>query len=95
MRVAYEPILLAYRVNIVFVGHVHAYQRSTMVANNTVVAPETGAGIWHFMAGISGKELYTTWLDQPEWVVTRNATFWGAAYLTVPNGTHAYCEWGS
>ena len=49
MRVAYESLLLQYRVNAVFVGHVHAFQRTLMVANNSVVAPETGAGLYHFM----------------------------------------------
>ena len=90
MRRAIEPMLLAYRVNAVFVGHVHAYQRTHMVANNTVVDPSTGAGIYHFMVGISGKELYQVWRpDNYTWLATRDATFWGTSYLWVPNATHA------
>ena len=56
----------------------------------------TGAGMWHFMVGVSGKELYTNWQDAAgfPWMANRDATFWGTAYLEVPNATHARCEWG-
>ena len=148
MRVALEPLLLANRVNAVFVGHVrvawhvrsaaqpcdspqpqqqgrdgytvdparpppplphtharprprprrrphpaqvHAYQRTHLVDNNSVVDPGTGAaGMYHFMVGTSGKELYQTWsTTEFPWVAARNATFWGPAFLYVPNATHA------
>jgi hypothetical protein len=89
-RVAYEPVLLKHRVNIVVTGHVHAFQRTAMVADNAVVDPATGAGIYHWMVGMGGKELYQQW--RPEdfpWVAARDATFWGYAVLSVPNATHA------
>ena len=90
MRVAYEPMFLAYRVNAVFVGHVHAYQRTQMVADYNVVDPSTGGGIWHFMVGTSGKGLYKIWQNETfPWVASRNATFWGPSFLYVPNATHA------
>ena len=96
-RVAYEPILLAARVNIVVTGHVHAFQRTTLVADNAVVQPGSGeAGIYHWMVGMGGKELYQQWRpDDFPWVAARDATFWGYAVLSVPNATHAgmtiYC----
>jgi hypothetical protein len=87
-RLAHEQTLLDYRVNAVFVGHVHAFQRTRMVFNNTVVDPATGAGIYHFLAGISGKELYQTWMPQAfPWLAARNASVWGTAVISA-NATH-------
>ena len=89
-RLAYEPVLLKHRVNLVVTGHVHATQRTTMVADNVVIDPATGEGIYHWMVGHGGKELYQTW--RPEdfpWVAARDATFWGYAVLIIPNATHA------
>ena len=53
-RLAYEPLLLAARVNIAMTGHVHGFQRTKMVANNEVVQ---AGGIYHWMVGMGGKEL--------------------------------------
>ena len=65
MRVAYEPILLAARVNIVMVGHVHAFQRTPLVgADGEVMPVESGLGAYHWMVGISGKSLYANWVPE-------------------------------
>jgi len=102
MRVAYEPLLLAYRVNAVLVGHVHAFQRTKLVAASGLVVDEaSGQGILHWMVGMSGKDLYSTWRSEefPEpqppdappndWVAARDATFFGFSSIEVPNATHA------
>ena len=87
-RLAHEQTLLDFRVNAVFVGHVHAFQRTHMVFNNSVVDPRTGAGIYHLMAGISGKELYQTWVPQSfPWMAKRNASVWGTAVISA-NASH-------
>ena len=108
MMVAYEPLLLAARVNIVMVGHVHAFQRTPLVgADGEVMPVESGLGAYHWMVGISGKSLYANWVPEefPEpqpsgkppnnWVAARDSTFFGMAFLEVPNATHArmvvYC----
>jgi len=81
-RVAYEPLLLAARVNAVITGHVHAFQRTKMVADNQVVA---SGGMYHFLLGMGGKELYQQWrepLSDYPWVAARDATFWGYSVLT-------------
>lgn len=36
MRQAYEPLLFKYNVDIMFLGHVHAYERTKPVYNYTV-----------------------------------------------------------
>ena len=91
-RLAYEALLLEYRVNVVLVGHVHGYQRTTLVFNDSVVSEASGAGIWHFMVGMGGKELYTVWrepLSDYPWVAVRRADFFGYATLTVFNASSA------
>lgn len=66
MRVSLEPTLIAAGVNAVFAGHVHAYERSFPVDNNTVV-PAGQGGIVHFNIGDAGASLYTTWLPVRPW----------------------------
>ena len=102
MREVYEPMFLAARVNAVLVGHVHAFQRTKLVAARGLVVDETsGAGILHWMVGMSGKALYPNWRPEPfpepqptdapanDWVAARDATFFGFSTIEVPNATHA------
>jgi len=60
------------------------------VCNNTCVAP--GEGIVHITTGDGGAGLYTTWWDQPDWSLIRNAQ-WGSSEFTVLNATHAIYSW--
>lgn len=52
MRVAYEPLLIAAGASMVVSGHVHAYERSHPVDDNTVV--DDGQGMVHFTCGDGG-----------------------------------------
>jgi hypothetical protein len=66
MRQAYEPLLLSAGVDIVFNGHVHAYERSYPVANFSRSEP---CGIVHIVVGSAGNDeglsaLPDGWLDQ-------------------------------
>lgn len=90
MRKSVEPILLAAGVNAVFGGHVHAYERSTPVANN-VVQPN-GQGIVHFNIGDGGAGLYTGWYPTPAWSAYHEAT-WGHGEFSMTNATHATWTW--
>lgn len=90
MRQAYEQTLINARVNCVFSGHVHAYERSTNVNNNKVVP--NGQGMVHFNIGDGGADLYTTWLTQPAWSAFRQAT-WGHGEFQIMNSTAAVWTW--
>lgn len=66
MRQAYEPLLLEAGADIVFNGHVHAYERSYLVANYSRSEP---CGIVHIVVGSAGNDegLSATpdgWIDQ-------------------------------
>ena len=102
MRVEYEPLFLAARVNVVMVGHVHAFQRTKMIgASGLVVDDASGKGIVHWMVGMTGKSLYKSWRPEPypepqppdapqnDWVAAKDATFFGFSTIEVPNATHA------
>jgi hypothetical protein len=87
-----EQLFIDAGVSAIFSGHVHAYERSTPVNNNKVVAPGPG-GIVHFNVGDAGAGLYMTWQSpQPQWSAFRNAT-WGHGRFVVLNGTHAEWTW--
>jgi len=90
MRVAYEPLLIAAGVNAVFSGHVHAYERSTPVDDNKVVAD--GEGMVHFNTGDGGASLYTKWITIPDTSAYHSAEF-GYSKFTIVNASHAHFEW--
>lgn len=61
MRQSYEPLLYSYGVDLVFNGHIHAYERTKPVKNYTV--DECGAV--HIVIGDGGniEKLYQTFID--------------------------------
>ena len=95
-RLAYEQLFVSARVNVILNGHVHGYERTRMVNNNTLVDPATGGGIYYFTLGFGGKELYQTWLpfDQlrTNFSAARSSAFWGFGVLSAPNATHMTIE---
>lgn len=88
---AYESMFIKYGVSAVFSGHVHAYERSTPVANFKVMPPGPGSMV-HLNIGDGGAGLYTTWLAEQPWSAYRNAT-WGHGRFSVLNLTHAAWTW--
>lgn len=52
MRQLYEQVLVTYSVDIIFNGHVHAYERSKPVFNYTV--DKTGCAPMHIVIGDAG-----------------------------------------
>ncbi|KAG6479169.1 probable purple acid phosphatase 20 [Zingiber officinale] len=91
MRVAVEALLYGYRVDAVFAGHVHAYERFTRVNNNIA----DGCGPVHITIGDGGNRegLASKFLNpQPSISVFREASF-GHGRLAVVNATHARWSW--
>lgn len=91
MMATMEPLLYAAKVDIVFAGHVHAYERSTRVYMRNVHP----CGAVHITIGDGGNHegLATRFVDpQPEWSVFREASF-GHGELRVANATHAHWSW--
>jgi hypothetical protein len=83
---------VSYGVSAVFGGHVHAYERSRPVFNNSVLPPGRGS-MTHFNIGDGGADLYTGWLSpQPAWSAFRDAVY-GHGQLRLLNATHAAWTW--
>ncbi|KAL1192300.1 Purple acid phosphatase 10 [Cardamine amara subsp. amara] len=102
MRVMYEPWFVKYKVDVVFAGHVHAYERSERVSN---IAYNIVNGICHPVKDQSAP-VYITIGDggnveglatkmtepQPKYSAYREASF-GHAIFSIKNRTHAYYGW--
>ena len=90
-RKQYEPLLYKYGVDIVMNGHIHAYERSYPVYNNTV----DPCGITHLVLGDGGnyQNAYVPWIDPVKpWSAFREASF-GVASLTILSATQANFTW--
>ena len=90
-RRQYEALLYSYGVDIVMNGHVHAYERSYPVYNNTV----NPCGITHLVLGDAGnyENAYVPWITpQASWSAFREASF-GVASLNVMSATQANYTW--
>lgn len=91
MMKAMETILKEAQVDVLFAGHVHAYERTTRVFKGQADA----CGIVHITIGDGGNRegLAQTFLDpKPDWSLYREASF-GHGTLQVVNATHAHWTW--
>ncbi|XP_024515979.1 purple acid phosphatase 18 [Selaginella moellendorffii] len=91
MMHALEPMLREAKVDIVFAGHVHAYERTARVYSGQL----DECGIMHITIGDGGNRegLARRFRDpQPEWSIFREASF-GHGELQVVNATHAHWSW--
>ena len=91
MREHIEPLMVKHKVNLVFNGHIHAYQRSKPVASGKV----TATGPIHIVMGAGGRAAKAAFLhEEPEdWVEVRDATIYGYGLLEICNKTHARWDW--
>lgn len=92
-----EPLLYEYGVDILLGGHVHSYERSFPVYNNTL--DECGIVSLNLGDGGNYEGAYVPWrIDNstvngaPEWSAFRESSF-GVGGLTVVNSTHAFYAW--
>ncbi|GLD96832.1 hypothetical protein PINS_up005515 [Pythium insidiosum] len=98
LRACLEPLLLAHRVDAVFSGHYHAYERTCPVARQVCrVDPVTGhsQAPVHIMIGSGGAELddidYALDANTTAWSVNRQQDY-GYGRLHVHNETHVHFE---
>ncbi|XAR72784.1 4-nitrophenylphosphatase [Bertholletia excelsa] len=102
MRVVYEPWFVKYKVDVVFSGHVHAYERSERVSNiaynvvNGICTPvkDQSAPVYIIIGdGGNIEGLATNMTEpQPKYSAFREASF-GHATFAIKNRTHAYYSW--
>jgi len=91
MRGSMEDMLCFGGVDVVFAGHVHAYERIGPVYNGTMQK----GGITYINVGDGGNRegLAVHYLTpQPQWSVMRQASY-GHGKVEIVNGTHAYWTW--
>lgn len=102
MRVMYEPWFVQFKVDLVFAGHVHAYERSERISNvgynivngKCTPARDQSAPIYITIGDGGNLEGLATNMSepQPEYSAFREASF-GHATLEIHNRTHAYYSW--
>ncbi len=90
MRKSIEPLLYEYGVDVVLSGHIHCYERSAPVYNNTV--DSCGPTYLNIGDGGNYEGTYVDWRTQPDWSEFRESSF-GIGELTIYNETHAYFQW--
>ncbi|CAA3021661.1 purple acid phosphatase 18-like [Olea europaea subsp. europaea] len=91
MMAAMEPLLYAAGVDIVFAGHVHAYERSKRAYNGK----SDPCGAVHITIGDGGNReglAHKYREPEPEWSIFREASF-GHGELMIMNSTHALWSW--
>ncbi|GLT42832.1 hypothetical protein SLA2020_168130 [Shorea laevis] len=86
MRVMYESWFVQYKVDVVFAGHVHAYERSERVSN---IAYNITNGL---STPVKDQLANNMTEPQPAYSVYREASF-GHAVFSIKNRTHAYYSW--
>jgi len=86
-----EPLLIDYKVNMVFNGHVHAYLRTKNVAYSEVKKN----GPIHIVVGAGGRAAKAEYLNEEpeEWVGVRDASWYGYGILEICNRTHIRWDW--
>ncbi|KQK10030.1 purple acid phosphatase 2 [Brachypodium distachyon] len=102
MRVMYEPWFVKYKVDVVFAGHVHAYERTHRISNvayniiNGLCSPipDQSAPVYITIGDGGNQEGLATNMSepQPRYSAFREASF-GHAILDIKNRTHAYYAW--
>lgn len=86
-----EPLIVKYRANLVFTGHIHAYSRTATVSHGTV----TPTGTIHITVGAGGRKCEGPFKSpEPEpWIHVRDATIYGYGMLRILNHTTAVWDW--
>ncbi|KAK8913592.1 Phosphoenolpyruvate phosphatase [Platanthera zijinensis] len=102
MRAAFESWFVQFKIDLIFAGHVHAYERSYRVSNinynitvgNCYPVPDKSAPVYITVGDGGNQEgLASRFLEpQPEYSAYREASY-GHAVLELKNRTHAFYHW--
>ncbi|XP_016650475.1 PREDICTED: purple acid phosphatase 2-like [Prunus mume] len=102
IRVTFEPWFVKYKVDVIFNGHVHAYERSERVSNvaynvvNANCTPVKDESAPVYVTVGDGGNLEGLWTimtePQPDYSLFREASF-GHGIFDIKNRTHAYFSW--
>ncbi|GJN38932.1 hypothetical protein PR202_gb28013 [Eleusine coracana subsp. coracana] len=102
MRAAFEKWFVKYKVDLVFAGHVHAYERSYRISNvnynitsgNRYPVPNKSAPVYITVGDGGNQEgLASRFYDpQPDYSAFREASY-GHSILQLKNRTHAIYQW--
>ena len=86
-----EPLFVEQKVNLVFSGHIHAYQRTHNVALDQL----DPRGPMHITVGAGGRACEAPFFQREpeEWIAVRDATMYGYGMFRVHNATMAEWEW--
>jgi hypothetical protein len=85
MRAAMESLMLKYEVDVVFNGHVHAYERTHPVVDEKV---DCKKGINYVTIGDGGnrEQFATPWVvDQPDWSAIREFAYVAIRFHHAPS----------
>ncbi|KAF2287245.1 hypothetical protein GH714_039435 [Hevea brasiliensis] len=102
MRSVFESWFVCFKVDLVFAGHVHAYERSYRISNihynvssgDRYPIPDKSAPVYITVGdggnqeGLAGR----FWDPQPEYSAFREASY-GHSSLEIRNRTHAFYHW--
>ncbi|KAM2053271.1 hypothetical protein EV1_002855 [Malus domestica] len=102
MRVMFEAWFVEYKVDVVFSGHVHAYERSERISNvaydivnaNCTPVKDQSAPVYITVGDGGNLEGLSTVMTepQPDYSVFREASF-GHGIFDIKNRTHAHFSW--
>ncbi|XP_038887332.1 purple acid phosphatase 2 [Benincasa hispida] len=102
MRVMYESWFVQYKVDVVFAGHVHAYERSERISNiaynivngHCIPVKDQSAPVYITIGDGGNLEGLATNMTEPQpaYSAYREASF-GHGIFDIKNRTHAYFGW--
>lgn len=102
MRAVFESWFVEYKVDVIFAGHVHAYERSYRISNtrynitsgDRYPVPDKSAPVYITVGDGGNQEgLADRFLDpQPDYSAFREASY-GHSTLEIKNRTHAFYHW--
>ncbi|KAL0337502.1 UNVERIFIED_CONTAM: Bifunctional purple acid phosphatase 26 [Sesamum calycinum] len=98
MRVVFESWFCQYKVDVIFAGHVHAYERSYRISNirpdSSNPVPDKSAPVYITVGDGGNQEgLANKFRDpQPDYSAFREASY-GHSTLEIKNRTHAIYHW--